>query len=191
MVCKKDGTARVRQDYRGLNTLLKSDSGGLEAIGSIFDGMNGASCSTSINTASGFTQIEIAEEGPHKTTFRDAYGTLWELKRCGFGLEALPAGFAAFFGGALGPLKRKGVKNWLDDIVICIQQVEGHLDLLRGTYIICLFGGAPRQCPRTPTAFHGHVHGVLWTIADIVRTTTYLPRAFAEIPRASTECRSK
>ena len=55
VVRKKDGTARVGQDYRGLNTLLKSDSGGLEDIQSIFDGMKGASCFMSIDLASGFT----------------------------------------------------------------------------------------------------------------------------------------
>ena len=109
VVRKKDGTARVCQDYRGLNASLKSDSGGLGDIQSIFDGMKGASCFTSIDLASGFTQLEIAEEDKHKTAFRDAHGTLWELNRCGFGLKTLPAGFAAFVGGALGSLKGKGV----------------------------------------------------------------------------------
>ena len=85
----------------------------------------------SIDLASGFTQLEIAGEDKHKTAFRDAYGTLWELNRRGFRLKTLPAGFAAFVGGALGLLKGKGVQNWLDDIIIYTQQVEGHLDLLR------------------------------------------------------------
>ena len=43
VVRKKDGTARVCQDYRGLSALLKSDSGGLGDIQSTFDGMKGAS----------------------------------------------------------------------------------------------------------------------------------------------------
>ena len=119
------------QDYRALNMLLKSDSGGLGDIQSIFDGMKGAGCFTSIDLASGFTQLEIAEEDKHKTAFRDAHGTLWELNRCGFGLKTLPAGFAAFVGGALGSLKGNGVQNWLDDIIIYTKQVEGHLDLVK------------------------------------------------------------
>lgn len=48
--------------------------------------MKGAGCFTSIDLSSGFTQLEIAEEDKHKTALRDAYGTLWELNRCGFGL---------------------------------------------------------------------------------------------------------
>ena len=111
VVRMKDGTARVCEDYWGLYPLLKSDSGCLGDIQSIFDGMKAASCFTSIDLASGFTQLEIAEEEKHKTVFRDAHGTLWELNRCGFGLKTLPAGFAAFVGGALSPLKRKGVQN--------------------------------------------------------------------------------
>ena len=82
VVRKKDETARVCQDYRRLNTLLKSDNGGLGDIQNIFDGMKDASCFTSIDLASGFTQLEIAEEDKHKTAFRDAHGTLWELNRC-------------------------------------------------------------------------------------------------------------
>ncbi|CAN0566849.1 unnamed protein product, partial [Laminaria digitata] len=51
VVRKKDGTARICQDYRGLNALLKADSGGLGDIQSIFDGMKGAGCFTSIDLA--------------------------------------------------------------------------------------------------------------------------------------------
>ena len=43
VVRKNDGTAMVCQDYRGLNTLLKSDRGGLGDIQSIFDAREEAS----------------------------------------------------------------------------------------------------------------------------------------------------
>ena len=130
VVPKKDGTVRVCQDYRGLNGLLESNSGGLGDIASIFDNMKGATCFTSIDLASGFTQLEIAEEDKHKTAFRDAHGELWEFNRCGFGLKTLPSGFAAYVGEALGPLKGKGVENWLDDIIIHTRHVDGHVDLV-------------------------------------------------------------
>ena len=105
MVRKKYGTSRVYQDYRGLNTLLKSGSRGLGDIQSIFDGMKGASWfTTSIFLASRFSRLEIAEEDKQKNTFRDAHGTPWELNRCEFGLKTLPAGLAAFVGGAHGSI---------------------------------------------------------------------------------------
>ena len=89
--------------------VAKSDSGGLGDIHSRFDGMKGASCLMPINMASGFTQLDITEEDQLKTASRDAHGTLWELNRCGFGLNALHAGFAAFVGGALRSLEGNGV----------------------------------------------------------------------------------
>ena len=58
---------------------------------------------------------------------------------------------------------------------------------VRGMYIICRFGGAPRQCPRTSTAFHGHGHGVPPTPEDTPRASTDLPRASRNRSRASTE----
>ena len=130
VVMKKDGTARVCQDFRVLNSSTISHSGGLGNIGSIFDGMRGSTCFTSIDLASGFTQLEIAEEDKHKTAFRDAHGELWEFNRCGFGLKTIPSGFAAYVGEALGPLKGKGVENWLDDIIIHTKSVDGHVELL-------------------------------------------------------------
>ena len=58
---------------------------------------------------------------------------------------------------------------------------------IRGIYIFCLFGGAPRQYPRTFTAFYGYFHGVPRTTADTPRATVYLPRASTGMPWASTE----
>ena len=131
MVGEKDGTARVCQDYRGLNTLLKPDSGGLGDTPNIFDGIKGASRFMSTYLASGYTRSEIAEEDNHTTEFRHAHGTLWKLNPCGLGLKTMPGGLAAFVGRALSPLKGEATQTWLDGIIIYTQQVEGHLDLLR------------------------------------------------------------
>ena len=60
---------------------------------------------------------------------------------------------------------------------------------VRGMYIIPLFGGAPRQCPRTSTTFRGYFHGVQRTAADTPPATADVPRASAGIQWASTECR--
>ena len=131
VVAKKDGTIRVCQDYRGLNVLLESKSGGLGDIASIFDNIKGTTCFTSIDLASSFTQLEIAEEDKHKTAFHDAHGELWEFNGCGFGLKTHPSGFAAYVGEELGPLKSNGVQNWLDDIIIHTRHVDGHVNLWR------------------------------------------------------------
>ena len=67
VVMRKDGTTRVCQDHRRLKVLLQSDSGGLGGIASIFDGMRGPACFTSIDLASRFTRLANAEDDKHKT----------------------------------------------------------------------------------------------------------------------------
>lgn len=131
LVRKKDGTLRTCQYFRVLNERLVSNSGGLGDITTIHSVMGQVGCLTSIDLASGFNQIPIVEKGKFKTAFRGANGELLELNCCGFGLKALPAAFAARVGAALGPLKGKGVNNWLDDIIIYTKTIDEHLSLLK------------------------------------------------------------
>ena len=86
-VREKDGTVRVVQDFRGLNALLKGQSGGLGNLPTIFDEMGGSNCFTCLDLASGFLQLTIRESDRHLTAFRVAEGKLWEYVRCGFGLK--------------------------------------------------------------------------------------------------------
>ncbi|CAM9125331.1 unnamed protein product [Laminaria digitata] len=102
VVVKKDRTAMVCQDCRRQNSLLTLDSGGLGNIASIFHGMRGSTCFTSIDLTSGFTRLETAHEDKHKAVYRDAHGELWEFNRCDFGLNTVPSDFAAYVGEALG-----------------------------------------------------------------------------------------
>lgn len=110
LVRKKDGTLRICQDYRVLNQRLISNSGALGDITTIYSDMGRVGCTSSIDLASGFNQIAIAEKDKHKTAFHDAHGQLWEFNQSGFGLKVLPACFASLVSTALGSLKNKGVR---------------------------------------------------------------------------------
>ena len=110
MVLNKDGIAWMCQGFRVLNSRLLANSGGLGDAIVIHSVMGNCGCTTSIDLASDFHQIPLAEKD-NKTAFRDAHGELWELNRCGFGLKKLPAAFAARVGAALGALKGKGSKT--------------------------------------------------------------------------------
>lgn len=103
----------------------------MDDITTIYSDMGRVGCTTSIDLASGFNQIAIAEKDKHKTAFHDAHGQLWEFNQSGFGLKVLPACFASLVSKALGSLKGKGVRNWLDDILIYTNTIEEHLPLLR------------------------------------------------------------
>ena len=59
-----------------------------------------------------------SEVSMHLTAFRDAEGKRWEYVRCGFGLKAVPSAFANYVGGSILGVKKKGVRNWLDAIII-------------------------------------------------------------------------
>ena len=78
IVRKKDGTVRVVQDFRGLNALLKGQSGGLGKLPTIFDEMDGSNCFTCLDLAIVFLQLTIRESGRPLTAFHDAEGKLWE-----------------------------------------------------------------------------------------------------------------
>lgn len=76
VVCKKDGTARVCQDFRILSATLKNDSERLGHLPDILEDMGRAGWYTSFDLAPGLTRLELAQEDKHKTAFRDAYGEL-------------------------------------------------------------------------------------------------------------------
>ena len=80
-VRKNDGTLRPCQDFRALKNLIKSDSGGLGDVQGIFQRLAGSTWFTSVDLASGFFQLPIAEPDRHKTAFRDAFGQLWDYDR--------------------------------------------------------------------------------------------------------------
>ena len=114
-VKKKDGTLRLCVDWRALNSLLVSDSGGLGDMQSIFDSLKGKRYFTQIDLASGFNQMRIAEKDKHKTAFRDADAMLFECERAGYGLTVLPAAFTRTVKTAISP-PDPDVASWLDDI---------------------------------------------------------------------------
>ena len=108
---EKDGTVRAVHDFRGINALFKSQSGGLGDLQHIMDEMEGSKYFSSIDLASGFLQLEIHEDDRHLTAFRDADGKLYEYVRCGFGVKTVPSLFANYVGGRLLPVKDMGIKN--------------------------------------------------------------------------------
>ena len=132
-VRKKDGTVRVVSDFRGLKALLKAQSGGLGHLLTIYDKMDQSAYFSCLDLASGFLQLTIHEPDRHLTAFRDAEGILWEYVRCGFDLKTVPSAFTNYVGGIIMEMK-KGVRNWLNDIIIPTRTFEEQLELLRETF---------------------------------------------------------
>ena len=108
---KKDETVRVVQDCRGLNALLKAQSGGLGSLLTIYDEMDQLAYFSCLDLASGFLQLTTHETDRHLTALRDGEIKLWEYLSCGFGLETVPSAFANYVGGSIMGVKKKGMRN--------------------------------------------------------------------------------
>ena len=78
-VLKPDGSWRICLDFREVNKLIKKDRGGLGDIMGMTDRMKGSNWFSSIDLASAFFQLELADEDKHKTAFRDPTGHLLEF----------------------------------------------------------------------------------------------------------------
>ncbi|CAM9923448.1 unnamed protein product [Sphacelaria rigidula] len=95
----------------------------------IYSGLAGTKCFTSVDLASGFSQLEVAKEDRHLTTFCDARGHLWQYQRCRFELKVSPARFHRTVSEALLPAR--GVRDWLDDILWPSATFASHITGLR------------------------------------------------------------
>ena len=73
-VQKKDGSLRMCLDYRALNKITVQNKYPLPRIDDLIDKMAGAKCFSSLDLASGYHQIRIAEEDVPKTAFLTPFG---------------------------------------------------------------------------------------------------------------------
>ena len=76
MVPKKDGTNRMCIDNRKLNEITTKDTYPLPRIGQTIDALQGAGNFSSLDLASGFWQVPVAEKDRHKTAFCTPEGGL-------------------------------------------------------------------------------------------------------------------
>ncbi|XP_028165519.1 uncharacterized protein LOC114356506 [Ostrinia furnacalis] len=115
LVHKKTGDKRLCVDYRALNHKTKRDHYPLPRIEDLLDRLSGQSMFTTLDLASGYHQIPIAEESIEKTAFVTPDGQ-YEYTRMPFGLANAPAVFQRVMHKVLA--KVKYVIIYMDDILI-------------------------------------------------------------------------
>ena len=118
MVPKKDGTNRKCIDYVKLNEITTKEGYHHPRIGQTIDALQGAGYFSSLDLASGYWQVPVAEKDQHKIVFCTWKGSLYEFVKMSFGLTNAPAIFERLMKEIFKEDLFKRVVIFLDDLLV-------------------------------------------------------------------------
>ncbi|CAN2387863.1 Reverse transcriptase (RNA-dependent DNA polymerase), partial [Pristimantis euphronides] len=133
LVKKKDGSIRFCVDYRKLNSCTIRDSYPLPRIEESLSALGKARYFSTLDLASGYWQVPMAEQDREKTAFILPMG-LFEFDRMPFGLSNAPGTFQRLMEKCLGDLNFESVLIYLDDIIVYSHTFEEHLQRLEQVF---------------------------------------------------------
>ena len=133
-VWKKDGTQWPVIDYQKLNEITIKDSYLLPRIDKMMDRICRLEFFTKFDLKSGYNQIRIRPGDKWKTTFMTPFRP-FQMKVMTFGFANAPPCFQQYMDKVFAPLLYKGVKIYLDNILIhsktAVEHVDGVLSVLQ------------------------------------------------------------
>ncbi|KAJ8006767.1 hypothetical protein DPEC_G00110630 [Dallia pectoralis] len=129
IVKKKDGSLRVCVDYRQLNAKTRKDAYPLPRIEESLDALCGAQWFSTLDLASGYHQVVMAEKDRQKTAFCTPFG-LYEYNQMPFGLCNAPGTFQRLMERILGDERFQSLLLYLDHVVVFSSSFK--------QYLICL-----------------------------------------------------
>lgn len=136
LVRKKTGDYRLCIDFRALNKKTVKEHYPLPRIDDQLDNLSGHKYFTSLDLASGYYQIPMAESAKHLTAFVTPDGH-YEFNRMPFGLVNAPSTFQRAVNGVLGNARFKEAFAYMDDVIIPSRTIEEGLQRLHD--ILSLF----------------------------------------------------
>ncbi|RXN11109.1 Transposon Ty3-I Gag-Pol poly [Labeo rohita] len=113
-------------DYSQLNSKTRKDAFPLPRIEESLDALAGARWFSTLDLASGYNQVPVAEGDRFKTAFCTPFG-LFEYNRMPFGLCNVPSTFQRLMQRLFGDQQCQSVLLYLDDIVVFSSSVAQHL----------------------------------------------------------------
>jgi hypothetical protein len=113
-------------DYRKLNAATIPNEFPILRQSEILSSLSGVQVLSSLDTLSGFTQLEMDKEEIEKTAFRTHCG-LFQFKRMPFGLRNGPSIFQRVMQGILAPYLWIFCLVYIDDIIIYLKTYEDHI----------------------------------------------------------------
>lgn len=160
LVAKKDGTTRFCIDYRKLNDVTIKDSYPLPKIDESLDMLGGSTWFSTLDLASGYWQIEMAEEDKGKTAFVTNCG-LYQFNVMPFGLCNAPATFERLMECILRGLQWHTCLIYLDDVIVHASSFKVHIQRLEVILQRLQAAGlklSPKKCNlfKTEVAYLGH-----------------------------------
>lgn len=117
LVKKKTGERRLCVDYRALNNKTRKEHYPLPLIDDQLDRLAGNNLFISLDLASGYYQIPIAETSQDKTAFVTPDGQ-YQFKRMPFGLANAPSVFQRAMNNILSSSKVNYIIIYMDDVLI-------------------------------------------------------------------------
>eukprot|EP00794_Sanderia_malayensis_P020882 gene20882-22932_t len=126
LVKKKDGSMRFVCDFWGLNDITKKDSYPLPHIRDVLDKMHGTEYWTTLDAASAYWSMPLAEIDKEKTSFSVPHGK-FEFNVTPFGLCNAGASYQRLMDITLSGLASDRILGYMDDIVIFSPSFKEHL----------------------------------------------------------------
>lgn len=123
LVKKKNGEARLCVDFRGLNSKTVKDKYPLPVIEDQISNLSGNVFFTTLDLASGYYQVPMANDSRHLTAFVTPDGH-YEFKRMPFGLANAPAVFQRTMNKILGTRRFTTALAYMDDLLVPSKSVE-------------------------------------------------------------------
>lgn len=133
VVEKKDGSIRLCVDYRQLNAKTRKDAFPLPRIEESLDALTGASLFSTLDLASGYNQVSVAERDRAKTAFCTPFG-LFEFQRMPYGLCNAPGTFQRLMERIFGDQRFHSLLLYLDDVVVFSSTFKQHLERLESVF---------------------------------------------------------
>ena len=128
LVDKPDNSYRMVTDYRKVNSVTVTDCYPLPRIDDIIDKVGTAKFVTKIDLLKGYYQIPLSEEAKVISAFTVPSG-LYQYKVMPFGMKNAPATFQRMINKVIADIE--GVEAYVDDIVVCGDTWEEHINKLR------------------------------------------------------------
>ena len=163
LVKKRDGTTRFCVDYRKLNALTLKDAYPLPRIEETIDALSGSQWFCTVDAASGYWQVAMADEDKEKTAFATKRG-LFQFTVMPFGLCNAPSTFERLMELILQGLHWERALVYIDDVLIYGKTFTQTLSNLKEVFQRLQDAGIklkPSKCNlfQESVSFLGHVVG--------------------------------